>query len=135
MSELMKASRFDPATCDTPYLYEVQGFLDFSRETSLPWGEAVKPFLDRFQTASTYNKNLAMIKRLVRDTIDLVDAPEAEKRRIETSLARLKTRKTSPGNVEDKVPTSAEVQILIGAADRRVSLMLRFLWDTGVRVR
>lgn len=58
----------------------------------------------------------------------------SERDRLELHLSRIRQREIRQGNTEDRVPTKAEIQLLIAEADRRLSLMIRFLWQTGCRI-
>ena len=82
--------------------------------------------------ASRYNTRLKAARRLVRDMADYLPLTAAQRWELDRALSQKKLIAGAGAATPDRVPTPSEVQLLIAHADTRLSLMIRFLWETGL---
>lgn len=87
-------------------------------------------------SSSWYNQKLKAIKYVVRYFLEnSSEITNGNRYRIDRYLNSLKPKKTKVGiSKAERVPNREEVLLLIGAADRRLALIIEFLAETGCRV-
>lgn len=135
----------------TPYRTEVDEFIAFLEERNLGLTEdGIAEYLNSLSvrrrrdrsgrevsfSASWYNQRLKAVKQAVRYLLD--HSPEltnGQRYTIEKYLQTKGQKKTKEGiSKTERVPTQEEIEILIEAADYRLSLMIAFLAQTSCRV-
>lgn len=86
-------------------------------------------------SASWYNQRVKAVKETVRYALDHTDLSDGQRYSVEKYLRGLKTVRTKQGvGKRERIPTVEEIQTLVERADPRLSLMIRFLAETGCRI-
>jgi integrase len=118
------------------YRHAVRRYQAFIDNSGYDLMTGAKPYLDSLTVgASSYNQHLKAVKAAIRYAADHSDMTEAQRFKLEKHLAKLKARKQHGGiKKTDAVPTPEEVARLIETAPPRLSLMIRFLWESSCRI-
>ncbi len=138
-------------TIETPYPREVAAFAGYLETNSLALNQqTISRYLAELETrthqdrngnqvsysSGWYNQHLKAVKSSIRLLLDR--SPElgnGEKFNIERYLQGLKQKKAKVGIAKvDRVPTADELEMLITEADPRLSLMIRFLYESSCRI-
>jgi len=120
----------------TPYPSQAARYEKYVAESGLDIMSAAKPFLDSLRCgASSYNQHLKAVKSIIRYAAEHSDMTEAQRYKLEMHLSKLKPRKQHGGIKKvEAVPTPEEVVELIEKAPAKLSLVIRFLWESSSRI-
>jgi integrase len=135
---------------NSPYALEVGRFVEYMRENGLGLKEGIPAYLASLNarkrrdrkgrmvsySPSWWNHNLTAVKWSVAYLLDHSPGLTVAVRwGVEQEMKKLKRRSSKLGIAKaDRMPTAAEVKTLESRADRRLSLLIRFLEASSCRI-
>lgn len=90
---------------------------------------------DEGKSAATINKHISAMRAVVRSVYDSPHLTSLQNWEIERALEKIRFVKKAHRSVpEEKILSSAEMDRLLSGSSERLSLLMEFLWNTGLRI-